>query len=161
MAQGPSGRKTDRGYRLGFLQILEEEFGEMEGKINKVRRDLRALKKSSHALQRIIATQGIHFARVKALESMEKSEERDRLIEKERELISSLELEKHLRESAQIEEKYLSALNKLPVQDKAMMLDGFVAGLPYWKIAVEYGYSEEGVRKHIRGIMEKVALGKL
>jgi hypothetical protein len=29
--------------------------------------------------------------------------------------------------------------------------------MPYWKIANEYGYSEEGARKHISALIGKIA----
>ena len=129
----------------------------MNSKIYKVRKDLRALKKSSHAVQRLIEIRGMHYKRIDLLSSLPKSPETDSLISKEQELISALGITKQLQECAELEERYLSAIYALPPCDKAMMLDCFVNGMPYWKIANEYGYSEEGARKHISALIGKIA----
>ena len=129
----------------------------MKSKINIVKRDLRLLKKNSHAVKRIIEIQGLHFKRISALEKMEKSEENKVIIKREKEIIQRLRLKEVMAESAEIERKYLSALDTLHPRDKAMVLDCFVVGMPYWKLGAEYGYSEEGVRKHINALIRELA----
>lgn len=129
----------------------------MENKINIVKKELRALKKSSHAVQRIIEIQGIHFKRIHALEKLSGDEKARELIEKERELIDALKLKEHIEESEGLEKKYMEALNRLNAVDKAMMLDCYINGMPYWKIGMTYGFAEEGARKHIEAIVKKIA----
>ena len=129
----------------------------MKSKINIVKRDLRLLKKSSHAVKRILEIQGLHFKRISALEKMEKCEENSRLIKREKEIIEGLKLKEVIAESEEIEKKYLAALASFHPRDKAMMLDCFVVGMPYWRLGMEYGYSEEGVRKHINALVEELA----
>lgn len=129
----------------------------MESKINKVRKDLRALKKNSHAISRLIEIQGLHFTRIKALSELPQSDTIKSAIEREKELISALGLEKKISENENLEKTYLTVLNSLSLRDKAIMLDCFVNGLPYWKIALEYGFAEEGARKHIDAIVKRIA----
>ena len=129
----------------------------MESKVKIVKRDLRALKKSSHAIKRLIELQGIHFKRVKALQSISTVEESDAILEKEKELTLSICLKSEIEKSQKIEEKYLKEINKLDESDKAMVLDCFFNGMPYWKLGMEYGFSPEGARKHMEAIVKKIA----
>ena len=129
----------------------------MENKINVVKRDLRALKANSHALKRLIEIQGIHYTRIKTLSSLPESEKIKKAIEEEKKLILALNLENQIAENVRLEEKYFSAMSSFSLKDKAMMMDCFIKGLPYWKIAMEYNLSEEGVRKHINSLIKKIA----
>ncbi len=129
----------------------------MENKINIVKKELRALKKSSRAVQRIIEIQGIHFKRIRALERLSDEEKAKELIKKERDIIDALGLSEHIEENEKLEKKYMDALNSLDTVDKAMMLDCYINGMPYWKIGMTYGFAEEGARKHIDAIVRKIA----
>lgn len=129
----------------------------MENKINIVKKELRALKKSSHAVQRIIEIQGVHFKRIRALERLSCDEKAKELIAKEHEIINALRLNEHIEQSENLEKKYMDALNSLCALDKAMMLDCYINGMPYWKIGMTYGFAEEGARKHIEAIIKKIA----
>ena len=129
----------------------------MTSKINKIKYDLRALKKSSHAIQRLVELQGLHYKRIDALsrESNEKSSAS--LIEKEKQIINSLRVEEHIAENEALYSKYMEAISTLCPQDKAMVLDCYVNGMPYWKLGLEYGYAEEGARKHMEAIIKHLA----
>ena len=127
----------------------------MESKINKVKKDLRALKKSSHAIQRLIEVQGLYYKRVKALESFGGCNVSS--AEKESELARRLKEE--IAQSQELERKYMGAILTLDTSDKAMLLDCYINGMPYWKIAMEYGFSEEGARKHLDRLVKKIAKG--
>lgn len=129
----------------------------MESKVKVVKRDLRALKKSSHAIKRLIELQGLHFKRVKALQSISTIKESDAILEKEKELMLSICLKTEIEKSQKIEEKYMNEINKLDPTDKAMVLDCFFNGMPYWKLGMEYGFAEEGARKHMEAIVKKIA----
>ena len=129
----------------------------MESRLKIVKRELRALKKSSHAIKRLIELQGIHFKRVKALQSLSTIKEGNAILEKEKELMLSICLKTEIEKSQKIEEKYLKEINKLDESDKAMVLDYFFNGMPFWKLGMEYGFSEEGARKHIDAIVKKIA----
>ena len=121
----------------------------MKSKINIVRRDLRALKNNSHAITRLIETQGIHFVRIRALEALPQSDKIDSIIKKERELIDDLGLAHQIEKNADLEKQYMGALATLEARDRAMVTDCFIKGEPYYKVAMEYGFSEGGLRKRI------------
>ena len=129
----------------------------MESKINKVKRDLRALKKNSHAIQKLIEIQGMHFTRIKSLSKLEQSDSVKKAIEEEKSLISALNIEKHIEENQQIEKVYMSIIATLPPLDRAIILDSCVKGLQHWKIGMEYGFSESGARKRVDSIIKRIA----
>lgn len=129
----------------------------MKNKINKVKRELRVVKKTSHAIKRLIEFQGLHFTRIRALEALPSEKRREEIIENEKELIKSMDIDSLVLESEELEKKYKSALDTLSPEDRAMVTDCYFCGMPYWKIAMEYGFSESGARKHLDKIVEKIA----
>ena len=129
----------------------------MQSKINKVKKDLRAMKKSAHAIERLIEIQGTHFKRIDALNSLPHRKEQEALVKCEMELISRLGVEREIEKSVEIEKRYSAAIGSLSLEDRAMLLDCYVSGKPYWKIGMEYGFSEEGARKHLGAIIKKIA----
>ena len=129
----------------------------MKSKINLVRKDLRALKSTSHAITRLIEAQGIHFVRIKALEKLPKSKTVDILIEQERALAQDNGLAGQIEKSAELEKKYSRALSSLDVTDRAMVTDCFIKGEPYYKVAMDYGFSEGGLRKRIDRLIVQIA----
>ncbi|MBQ8146794.1 MAG: hypothetical protein IJ039_08415 [Clostridia bacterium] len=129
----------------------------MESKIYIIRKDLRALKKSSRTIKRLIELQGIHFKRIRALEAMSNDTQAQALIEKEKEIALSLKLKEQIEESQSLEAKYMDIISRLDPTDKAMVLDCFLNGMPYWKLGMEYGFAEEGARKHIESIVKRIA----
>ena len=128
----------------------------MKEKIYKVKNDLRALKKSSHALNRLIELHGLCYKRVKVIEGLDGKRE-GVLAEREREIALALGIKAEILKSQELTGKYARAIGSLDAEDKAMILDCYLNGLPYWKIAMEYGFSEEGARKHIDKIVKKIA----
>ena len=129
----------------------------MESKINIVRKDLRALKRSSHAIEKLIEAQGIHFVRINALEKMEQNEQVKRALEKEKEHLEKLGLAQEIEKSVELEGKYLNAISSLPLIDRAILTDSFVKGKSNVVIAMDYGFSEGGIRKRITRLIEKIA----
>lgn len=134
----------------------------MEGKIkvskiNKVKRDLRALKSSSHAIERLIEAQGIRFVRIRALEAMPKSERITALIKKEREKINDPGLAREIEKNEVLERQYMSAISALDLTDRAIVTDCYLKGEPYYKLAMDYGFSESGMRKKLDRLIEKIA----
>ena len=129
----------------------------MESKIKKVRRDLRALKSASHAIEKIIEAQGIHFVRIKALEKLEQSEKVKNALSRERELIEGFALAEQVEKSAELEKRYMGAISSLEITDKAMIIDCFIKGNPYHKVAMDYGFSEGGLRKRLDRLLKQIA----
>ena len=127
-------------------------------KINKVKRDLRALKSSSHAIERLIEAQGIHFIRIRALEALPKSERITALVEKEMEIINDLGLAKEIEKNEELQMRYMGAMSALDVTDRAIVTDCYIKGKPYYKLAMDYGFSEGGIRKKVDRLIKKIAL---
>ena len=127
----------------------------MKEKIYRVKKDLRALKKSSHALNRLIELHGLCYKKVKVIEALEG--EASALAEREKEIALALGIKAEILKSQELTGKYAAAIGSLDAEDKAMLLDCYINGMPYWKIAMEYGFSEEGARKHIDKIVKKIA----
>ena len=127
----------------------------MKEKIYRVKKDLRALKKSSHALNRLIELHGLCYKKVKVIEALEG--EASALAEREKEIALALGIKAEILKSQALTGKYAAAIGSLDTEDKAMLLDCYINGMPYWKIAMEYGFSEEGARKHIDKIVKKIA----
>ena len=129
----------------------------MESKIKIVRRDLRALKSTSHAIERIIEVQGIHYIRIKALEKLEQSEKVKSALEKEKALVEKFGLVEQIEKNAELENKYMGAISTLATMDKAMVIDCFLKGKPYYKVAMDYGFSEGGLRKRLDRLLKQIA----
>ena len=129
----------------------------MESKIKKIKRDLRGIKKNSHALARLIEIQGIHFKRIEAISALEKSERNKQIIEKEKEIISHLGIEDLMEKSQVLEERYMKIINKLPERDRAIILDVIIGGLTYYKMGAKYGYTEEGMRKKVNSVISTLS----
>ena len=83
----------------------------MKNKINKVKRELRGVKKNSHAIERLIKYQGLRFTRIRALEALPREKKRDAIIENEKKLINALGIDKLVLENEEMEKKYKEALN--------------------------------------------------
>ena len=130
----------------------------MESKVNIVKRELRALKKNSHALQRLIEIQGIHYKRIDSLSALPESEKTKLAIEQEKKLIAALDLDNQIAKNNELEAKYFTALSTFSLEDKAMLMDCFINGHPYWKIAMEYGFSEEGARKRLSSLINQLSV---
>ena len=118
---------------------------------------MRALKSTSHAIQRIIEAQGIHFFRIKALEGLPRSAKTEALVAKEMELIKGFGLEEEIEKSERLESFYSEALAQLDVLDRAILLDFYLKGDACYKVAMEYGFSEGGLRKRIDRTVKQIA----
>lgn len=126
-------------------------------KINKVRKDLRALKSSSHAIERLIDAQGIHFVRINALEALPCSEKTRAIIENEREIVRCLGLTEEIERNERLEKQYMGAISALDLTDRALVTDYYVKGMPCYRVAMEYGFSEGGLRKRLDRLVVKIA----
>lgn len=125
--------------------------------INEVKKDLRELKRQTHAIKQLECAQKTHLARIKLLMGMEENERIKALIEKERASLASLNVADVVSGACEIEEKYMEAINALPLVDRGIIVDAFINGTPYWKIGLSVGYSEEGVRKKVSKIISAIA----
>lgn len=125
--------------------------------INEVKKDLRELKKYTHAIKQLECAQRTHLARIKLLESIGGGEKTNKLIERERALLAALDVKTVIEGACTLEEKYMAKINELPLPDRGIIIDCVINGTPYWKIGLEIGYSDEGVRKRVSKIIAKIA----
>lgn len=129
----------------------------MESKIKKVKRDLKGIKQNSRAVMHLIEVQGIHFKRIEAISALPKSEKNQEIIEKERELISALGIEKMIEQNQRLESEYMEAIKCLCELDRALILDVITGGMTYYKLGVKYGYTEEGMRKKVNSVISTLS----
>lgn len=127
-------------------------------KVEEVKKDLKSLKNYTLAINKLRETQETHIMRIKMLEKMQKSEKVNSIIERERKLLSDLDIATKISEAQEIEEKYMKTILSLSPLDRSIILDAYINGQAYWKIGVAIGYSEEGVRKKISKIIKNIAL---
>ena len=125
--------------------------------INEVKRELRELKKYTHAIKQIESARKTHLMRIKLLEGMQENDRILALIEKENTLLADQTPINLIESACEIEERYKKAINELPILERGIIVDAFINGTPYWKIGLEIGYSEDGVRKKVSKIISKIA----
>ena len=85
------------------------------------------------------------------------NEKSSELIEKELAHLDSLPICKEIEKAREIEEKYMGAIMELDPIEKSIIVDTYINGVPYWKIGIELGYSEEGVRKRLAKAIKSIA----
>lgn len=129
----------------------------MENKIVQIRRDLKALRQNSKAMKRLIELQGIYYKRINALEKEPRTVETEKAIKRQKELLEKLGIKEFANMCAETEEKYMDAINKLEPIDRAMLLDSCLNGMQNWQLGNKYGFTENGARKHIALIIERLA----
>ena len=125
--------------------------------LNEVKKDLRELKKHAHAIERLKSVQKTHMARIKMLENIAPSDKASELIEKELAHLDALPICNEIEKAREIEEKYMGAIMKLDPIEKSIIVDTYINGVPYWKIGIELGYSEEGIRKRLAKAIKSIA----
>lgn len=125
--------------------------------LNEVKKDLRELKKHAHAIEKLKMAQSTHMARIKMLERMLPSDKANELIKKEMAHLEALPICKEIDKAREIEEKYMGAIMALDPIEKSIVVDTYINGVPYWKIGIELGYSEEGIRKRLAKAIKSIA----
>lgn len=126
--------------------------------IEEVKRDLRRLRKLSHAIEAELKAKERLGARLTYLRSIDSPGE-DVLVDAMRveDAISSLRVDAHIREAAELEGRYMDAISLLDPLDRAIIIDGYVNGKPYWKIGRDIGYTEAGIKKRVTVAIERIA----
>ena len=121
--------------------------------IKQVKEDLKELKKTVHLIDTLIRTKNAYAYRIKELNEMGKGEKASELIE----MIEQMQIENHLREAIELQNKYSEAIATLGIVDKTIVLEYYVNGLTAWKIGSKLGYSEEAIRKHLAKALAQIA----
>ena len=121
-----------------------------------LKKDLRQLKKSIHIIEALKNAQERYLKRIQSLENLVQTDRIKEQIETTKKIMSLMNLDLYIKEASEIEERYMQYINQLEPIDKAIILDNLVNGLPYWKIGMKLGYSEDGIRKRVDKIARQL-----
>ena len=119
-----------------------------------IQKDLRNLRKASRAVEAKLRVKESHERRRAYLE--ERKAPASELL-RIANFIDSLDIEGSIRRASELENRYMEAINGLDDIDKTIILDGYINGKPYWKIGREIGYTEDGIKKRVSKILERLA----
>lgn len=122
--------------------------------VQKVKDELRQLRKINHYIQVLERVRESHEKRIELLKSTNSSSEDITRLES---AIRALNIEDSIKRATAIEIKYFTIIDKLNIIDKAIILEGYVNGEPYWKVGQKIGYSANGIQKRIGIIINKIA----
>lgn len=123
----------------------------------KIKRDLRLLRKITHSIEVSLTVEKRHKERLEVLQKQQQTEEVKQNIADIEAVLATLDTAKYIQRATELESRYIEAINKLDPLDKTIILDGYVNGKAYWKIGRDIGYTEVGVQKRIKKIFERLA----
>lgn len=126
-------------------------------KTEQIKKELRRIRKLSHVIEASTKARERLENRRKLLEKAEQSEKSKLEIEKIERVISSLNVEHLIAESTELEERYIKAISTFPPLDQVIIIDSYINGLTYWQIGRKIGYSESGVKRRIKKVVERLA----
>lgn len=129
----------------------------MSAKVERVKRELRQLRRINHGIDVYLSLRERHEKRLAFLRALEPCEEVTREIERLEGLVASMETARYIAEATRIEEKYMETINALEPVDRTIILEGYINGVPYWKIGRDIGYSERGIQKRAAAAIEWIA----
>ena len=124
-------------------------------KMKKIRSDLRELRKLSHAITAQLELKHRYEERRAYLVSLASF---DVYLEIERidAILATLKIEDSIKRAGELELEYMKAIGKLGIIDKTIIIDGYLNGVPYWKIGKKLGYSEDGIKKRASRALDKL-----
>ena len=125
--------------------------------ISKVKKEIKQLRQNMRLLDALASSDARNAKRLDTLKASPQSEAVQAEIARIRRSLDSVCAKKLSCDIMRLEEKYMRAINSLPSFDKTIFLEFFIEGLPYWKIGMNTGYSEDGIRKRIYKMAEKIA----
>ena len=124
--------------------------------IERIKKDLRELKKTTHLVEALIGAKKNYLKRIRELKGLHRIQKREKLETLER-LYEAVEVEPYIIKIEEYIEGYHEAIESLGITDRAVVIDYFVNGIPAWKIGARLGYSEDGIRKRLKGCIIKIA----
>lgn len=123
----------------------------------KVKSDLRRLRKITHSITVALECKQNHERRLEVLRNGRQTQETAEEIKKLEEVLGSLHIEENIKKATALESLYMEAIDKLEGFDKIIIIDGYINGKAYWKIGRDIGYTEVGIRKRVEKAIEKLA----
>ena len=125
-------------------------------RIERVKKDLRELKKHVHLINTLQRRRAQYLLRIEDLKKSHRIKAREEIIMLE-EVLSLMNIEKYIERAADIEKKYMKKIKSLSITDQIIIIDYYINGLPAWKIGMRIDYSEDGIRKRLQKAIEKIA----
>ena len=125
-------------------------------KIERIKTDLRRLRKITHSIEVALQVKERHERRLLYLgerPSKESEEESAKILLN----LKALRVDDCIKEATALEALYMEAISKLEPLDRTIILDGYINGKAYWKIGRDIGYTEIGVQKRVGRIIEMIA----
>lgn len=124
---------------------------------DKIKKDLRTLRKITHNIEVSMTCKVNHEKRLEYLRQCKQTSESIEEIKKLEGILSNLHIEDYIKKATALEETYMSAIEKLEPLDKTIIIDGYINGKAYWKIGRDIGYTEAGIRKRLEKAIDKIA----
>lgn len=126
-------------------------------RISKVKSEIKQLRKNMRLLNALADSDVRMSRRLDMLMASPKSEAVKCEVERIQRSLNSVDARRLSGEILELEGKYMGALGKLSPIDKTIFLEFCIEGMPYWKIGMNTGYSQEGVRKRMYKMLETIA----
>ena len=130
----------------------------MNESINKVRSDLKKIKKNSLCISSLLRYYDLQETRIKSLRSRsigkDKCEKTANTLQKS---LEKIELNKIVCEAELLKQSYIQFIKRLDLIHKTVVMSAFFQGKPYWKIGKEIGYSERSIRYIIESALKQIA----
>ena len=117
-----------------------------------IKADLRAIRRYSHTIEVLLGTKKRYEQRLEIAKQCN-----DDNAEQIEHIIASLNVDEYVKQAAAIEKKYIDAIKRLSPLDQSIIIDGYFNNKTYFQIGWEIGYSEAGVKKRVRRIIELLA----
>ena len=124
--------------------------------IERIKKDLRELKKTTHLVEALIGVKKNYLKRIRELKGLHRIQKREKLAKLEK-MYGALEIEPYIVKIEEYAKSYNEAIESLGITDRVVVIDYYVNGIPAWKIGSRLGYSEDGVRKRLKGCILKIA----
>ena len=124
--------------------------------VKTIKNDLRQLKKTVHIIDAMKDTQQRYLKRIETLSKFVQTEQIKDQINTTKKLLNLMDIDTYIKDAIEIEQKYMSVINKLEPIEKTIIIESFINGKPYWKIGMDLFYSEETVRKKVDKILRKM-----
>ena len=102
--------------------------------IDKIKSDLRSMRKNAHVINGLYNLQKTYEKRISLLEKLERGERVRQAILREKQSLEDIDVLGYIKSSHDLESKYRQAINSLDPVDRTIIIESFINGVAYWKI---------------------------
>ncbi|MBQ7761374.1 MAG: hypothetical protein IJ400_04890 [Clostridia bacterium] len=126
-------------------------------KLDKIKEDLRSMRKNAHVIDGLYNLQKTHEKRISLLEKLKRGERVQGAILQEKQSLEQIDVLGYIQRSRDLESRYMRAIESLDPIDRTIIMESFINGVAYWKIGNKLGFTSEGIRKRIQRAITKIA----